>query len=144
MAAFDFAIKEGTSKRIKLYALDANGAPMDFTSSTVELMVKTKSSDAAASLDFSLAVDGVGVGVSTPADRMFLGQPNPADLDGALTDTAASSGYITVRFAPADTTPLATTANKAHVWEARVTTASADTYTLGFGAIEVEDSIFDN
>ncbi len=141
---FDFTIREGTSKRIQITGLDANGNPYNFTSTTVHLIAKAKSGDATSALDYTLAVDGLGAGVSTPASRMFLGRPNPLNYSGPLTDTAATSGYITVRFPPADTVPLVTTANKPFAWEARVTTASGDSYTLESGTITVTDSLFDS
>ncbi|MDQ3540354.1 MAG: hypothetical protein M3440_06665 [Chloroflexota bacterium] len=149
MASFDFTIREGTTKRIQLTGVDANGVAYNYTGATVDVIVKAKSADAIQAVGgsppyFQLVVSGAGVGTSTPAGRMFLGRPNPAAVDGALIDTAASTGYLTIRFAPEDTTALVTTANKAFVWECRVTTGAADAYTLGSGTITVEDSLFDN
>lgn len=149
MAAFDFTIKEGTTKRILLTGVNANGAPYNYTSATVHFIVKEKTTDVVQVVGgtppyFTLAVSGVGVGTSTPANRMFLGRPDPAALDGALIDTAATTGYVTIRFAPADTIALVTTAKKTFSWEAKVVTAGADDYTLGFGTITVDDSLFDN
>jgi len=149
MAVFDFTIKEGTTKRIQLTGVDANGTAYNYTGATIDFIVKATSATAVQAVGgsppyFQLAVSGVGVGTSTPAGRMFLGRPNPAAIDGALIDTAATTGYLTIRFAPADTTALVTTATKAFVWECRVTTGGADTYTLGSGTITVEDSLFDN
>ncbi len=149
MAAFDFTIKEGTTKRIQLTGVDANGAAYNYTGATIDFIVKAKSADTIQAVGgsppyFQLVVSGAGVGTSNPAGRMFLGRPNPAAVDGALIDTAATTGYLTIRFAPADTTALVTTATKAFVWECRVTTGGADAYTLGSGTITVEDSLFDN
>ena len=149
MAAFDFTIKEGTSKRIQLAGVYANGVAYNYTSATVEFIVKATSATAIQAVGgsppyFQLVVSGAGVGTSTPGGRMFLGRPNPAAIDGALIDTAATTGYITIRFAPEDTTALVTTSTKAFVWECRVLTGGSDTYTLGSGTITVEDSLFDN
>lgn len=142
--AFDFTVREGTTKRIQITAKDANGNPYNFTGTTVRLIAKARSGDTAAALDYTLAVSATGVGTSTPADRMFLGRPDPLNYSGPLIDTAATAGYITVRFPPADTEPLVTTAAKPFAWEARVTTGSGDSYTLNSGTIDVEDSLFDN
>ncbi len=149
MAIFDFTIKEGTTKRIQLTGVDANGVAYNYTSATVDFIVKATSTAAIQAVGgsppyFQLVVSGAGVGTSTPASRMFLGRPNPASIGGALIDTAATTGYLTIRFAPEDTTALVTTSTKAFVWECRVTTGGADTYTLGSGTITVEDSLFDN
>jgi len=149
MAAFDFTIREGTTKRILLTGVDANGGPYDYTSSNLYLLVKAKSADAVQAVGgspphFRLEVNGAGGATSTPTNRISLGRPNPTDIDGALIDTGATAGYVTVRFSPSDTINLVTTAAKIFVWEAKVVTAGADDYTLGFGTITVEDSLFDN
>jgi hypothetical protein len=138
----DFTIKEGTTRRILLTGLDANGDPYDYTGSTVELIAKAASGDPDNAFFFTLTVDGAGAAVSDPPSRMFLGRPNPADLDGPLIDTTAEIGYITVRFAPGDTEPLITTQNQTFQYECRVVTAGDDAYTLDEGSVTVVDSLF--
>lgn len=140
----DFTLREGNSKRIQITAKDANGNPYNFTGTTVRFVAKARSSDDLFALDYTLAVSATGVGTSTPADRMFLGRPDPLNYSGPLIDTAATTGYITARFAPVDTEPLVTTASKSFLWEARVTTPGGDAYMLDRGTITVDDSLFDN
>lgn len=141
---FDFTTTEGTSRRILIEGKNANGNAYNYTGTTVHLIVKAKTGDATPLIDYTLAVSGTGVGTSTPADRMFLGRPDPLNYSGPLIDTAATTGYITVRFPPSDTEPLVTTADKTFLWAARVTTPSGDSYLLERGTITVSDWIFDN
>jgi hypothetical protein len=143
----DFTIKEGTTRRIKLEGRDANEDPYDYTDSTVEFLAKAASGDPDDAVRFTLAIDAGGNAVSDPPYRMFLGRPNDADLDGPLIDTTATSGWITVRFAPGDTKPLVTTQNKTFLYECQVRRDDpnpdlVDAYTLDEGAVTVVDSLF--
>lgn len=138
MPATLISIRQGYTSRYLITATDANGAPLDITSYTINIIVKAASRAATAALTFSLVGS---TGVSTPEGRLYLGRPDPVDIDGPLIDTDATSGYITMRFAPEDTATLVTTAAKSFVWEAQAVGAS-DTYFLDAGVLKVDDSYF--
>jgi hypothetical protein len=139
--AYNFTVREGYTRRLHLAALAANGDPFNFTSTTVEFIAKEKSTSVTVAIEYSLVVDGSGVGVSDPTGRMALGEPDETDPDGALVNTAATTGNVTITFDPADSEELATTADKTYSYEVRVTTATQK-HLLGFGTITVKDSLF--
>ncbi len=147
----NFTVIEGTTQRLLIDALNPNGGRYNATGKTIKFLMKAKSADAVQAVGgtpphFELVVDGTGVATSTPANRMFLGRPDPTNLGGPLIDTAATSGYITIRLAPSDTVDLVTTTTKTFEYECKDTTVTVDPdgYRLGRGQITVEDSLFDN
>lgn len=146
-----FTFPEGTTFRFLITGTDANAAPYDYTSKTIKFIMKAKTSDTTQTVGgtpphFELVVDGSGIGTSTPTNRMFLGRPDPTDIDGALIDTSATTGYITVRLAPSDTIDLVTTSDKTYQWSCKDTTSGGDPdgYRLGRGTITITDDLFSN
>lgn len=131
----DFVIKQGATRRITMTTTEpgeTNPPPYDFTNATVR--VKVECSPPILKI---MTVNGSGVGSST--DGVSLGRPNPADWDGPLIDTAANSGYVTVRFAPEDTAGIAMGTYR---WEARAE-GGGDKYPLDEGMVTIADSIFE-
>lgn len=133
MADYNFEIMQNTTRRFRLEAKKADGTtPYNFTNSTVRMRINFPSV-----LNKVMTVNGSGVGTSTTG--ISLGRPNPADLEGPLIDPEATSGHLTVRFAPAET---AVVPPGTYQWECKVEGAS-DSYTLQKGTIKVNDSLFD-
>lgn len=144
MASNDIVLMEGATGRSLITFTDANDAPVDLTSATVTFWVKSRSGDPTPLLDFALVVDGAGVGTSTPAGRMALGRPNPANYSGPLIDTAATFGYVTIEFFPGDSEPLVTTSARDFVHQTRATFPDGRVYKSAIHRLTVQDSIFED
>lgn len=134
--ATDFTLIRGTSKRVLITGVDAEGSPYNFTNTSVIFLIATTPST-----EKTITINGSGVGTSTTGIK--LGRPNPANHAGPLVNTTAAEGFLTVRFSPTESAGFNV---GAYPYEARVESTGidgADVYILQTGIMTVAPSLFE-